>query len=775
MNSTIASKRSVPLATVEYLLVILASSWRVCRRTARIARPCRFSLFAVLLGGAFLFTEQGREAVITLAQPSERTDIETQLPLIGPICSLFDFQTTFLTAVTLWALMCWYSARVLLMLRYELRDSNFNVRFTRAVIGWTPRLLGGAAYAFAAGAVFNAAESVTSPARYANTLFETAALCLLGGAIFLVFVIVRRRVFGEVPHNRRNLGQLPATTVILMAFLLSWAIALYVYFFVYAFLSFEACIYVHHPTVVALGCVAALVPFGSALIYATRHHRIPIFFIIFVAAALFTLSNENHDVRLATAPSGPTGSAASWLGGRLPLDKFSDAWVADRRRTLSATASVQPFVVVATAGGGLRAAYWTTHVLSTIQADDDAFRDQLVAISGVSGGSLGAAVFKATLRRETIASCFARLTPAGECGREALRSDFLSPIVASLMTQDLVQRLWFLPIFPDRAAALERAWERRWWDVTRTMLMSLPFHDLWYDQARPWPALLLNGTWTETGQRIITSNIRIDGEFAGAVDFFAVVGSDVPTSTAINNSARFPYVEPVGLLRFDCRRLPRGTAAQDRAATSTLPLGWPMLAGKCENKDRIRWGHIADGGYFSNFGATTAEEFLIWFSRYAAIRFRDGPRRIDLFPIVIQISSDPAIGTTTPDARNFAYEIASPIQTIFSTRSARGAFAADSLRRFVEKQLDGVHLHFRMCDLERTRPQRRNPPVGWMMDLQVLFDIQHVMTGDCGNGPLFSAVATCLKVTDNNSLDACRKHVWEAQIKQADILGRLAP
>ena len=54
---------------------------------------------------------------------------------------------------------------------------------------------------------------------------------------------------------------------------------------------------------------------------------------------------------------------------------------------------VHPLFIVATEGGGIRAAYWTATVLGTIQDADSSFADHVLAISGVSGGSLGAAVF----------------------------------------------------------------------------------------------------------------------------------------------------------------------------------------------------------------------------------------------------------------------------------------------------------------------------------------------------------------------------------------------
>ena len=69
-----------------------------------------------------------------------------------------------------------------------------------------------------------------------------------------------------------------------------------------------------------------------------------------------------------------------------------------------------PMLVVATAGGGIRAAYWTATVLERLEAD---FKDQggvrpyLFAISGVSGGSVGATAFDAAVIKRDENHCMA--------------------------------------------------------------------------------------------------------------------------------------------------------------------------------------------------------------------------------------------------------------------------------------------------------------------------------------------------------------------------------
>jgi heme exporter protein D len=92
-----------------------------------------------------------------------------------------------------------------------------------------------------------------------------------------------------------------------------------------------------------------------------------------------------------------------------------------------------PMLIVATAGGGIRAAYWTAAVLETIESELGAqggMRPYLFAISGVSGGSVGATAFDAALTIRDESQCRAG---ADGCpsATSFLTEDFLAPALAS--------------------------------------------------------------------------------------------------------------------------------------------------------------------------------------------------------------------------------------------------------------------------------------------------------------------------------------------------------
>jgi hypothetical protein len=263
-----------------------------------------------------------------------------------------------------------------------------------------------------------------------------------------------------------------------------------------------------------------------------------------------------------------------------------------------------PMVIVAAAGGGIRAAYWTAEILEKLEKDfgPDGVRPYLFAISGVSGGSVGAAAFEAAMAKRDENSGNAKVT-ADALATRYLSNDFLAPAIASMIFRDVPGG--FLPLdIADRGVALEWSFEDASDGVLRRPFLSL-FRTAGPDTGAPWwrPILLLNATHEETGNRIITSPVRIDRDvFVDAVDALNELKSDVRASTAAHNSARFLYVSPAGGLGSD-------------------------------------HGSVIDGGYFENYGALTALEI----GRAAEQALQDKGPGVRL--IYLLISSDPSLDT----------------------------------------------------------------------------------------------------------------------------------
>src|SRR5262245_27366663 len=161
---------------------------------------------------------------------------------------------------------------------------------------------------------------------------------------------------------------------------------------------------------------------------------------IAVAGILFGDLGTAHRVRrvgpVEKSPLPDVGSEfLRWLETRKNRDKYE----------------YYPVFIVAAQGGGLYAAYHTARVLAVLQDECPAFAQHVFAISGVSGGSLGAAVFASGARS---ISPEPTLEPCREPGSSAqfleytdrfLNRDFLSPLGFLAVIPNIAQRIAGLP------------------------------------------------------------------------------------------------------------------------------------------------------------------------------------------------------------------------------------------------------------------------------------------------------------------------------------------
>jgi hypothetical protein len=127
---------------------------------------------------------------------------------------------------------------------------------------------------------------------------------------------------------------------------------------------------------------------------------LPMTAMVVAGAVLLTMigSRDNHEVRTR---SGEIKLGDGRGGPRLSVESAFGSWYA-RAGTIwhdSNHTGPVPLVIVATAGGASRAAYWTARVLTRFEQRIPGFRNYLFAISSVSGGSLGAGTYRALFER----------------------------------------------------------------------------------------------------------------------------------------------------------------------------------------------------------------------------------------------------------------------------------------------------------------------------------------------------------------------------------------
>jgi len=468
------------------------------------------------------------------------------------------------------------------------------------------------------------------------------------------------------------------------------------------------------PFVILCLAAANAVLIGSATVVVGRVLRLPLVTIGLAFAVLFSRWNDNHLVALGEpAPARPSLAAyyARWL----------------EARAATAGHAPVPVVLVAASGGGLRAAYWTAHTLSVLSDSEPSFARSVFAISGVSGGSLGAAVYASLVKdrgHSPAGPCFATggRAPLTNCSHAVLGGDFLSPVLARLVATDFTQN--FLP-WPwrqlDRSRALEASWAEAYRRATGDTTFRAGFRDLWRSDTTDSsvPALLLNATHVETGRRVVASPFPVDGVLQDSYDLLAMVGADLRLASAVHNSARFTYVSPAGTL---------------------------------EDTSRSLMGHAVDGGYFENSGLATAADL------YQTLTNRQflaaASPRLDTIPqrfVVLYLCNDPSACeverselVASPVKPALVTDWAAPLRALLDTREARGSLARAEIASaaqaageasllFIELDVcaDTVFAPRSDSSSARQAAERvRAPPLGWVLSPSARYVIERSLGGN---------------------------------------------
>ncbi|WP_139809888.1 hypothetical protein [Sphingomonas azotifigens] len=322
-----------------------------------------------------------------------------------------------------------------------------------------------------------------------------------------------------------------------------------------------------------------VIPGVCVLMALTWRERFPWLSFFVLVALVVSIFNDNHQVRLldVARPTRPT------------IEQAYRQWALQFRPS-PGQKMTQPIILVSAAGGASRAALWTTAVLNGLVGDgassDADIARRIFAITAVSGGSLGAVEYVASLKAADGTPYRAALS------KGHASTDFLAPAIGGMLYTDFLQRFLPFPLFRDRAWSIERGFEDGWDRQCRLLaiqgncvgMLNAPFLDLWKGGSGWRPNLLLVGAIQEDGHRIVTSNITWTTESSGSedpprpvlpdtYDFHDVMDREVRASTAVMNSARFSWVSPAGTL-------------------------------KVKRSDRVA-GHVIDGGYVEASGVET--------------------------------------------------------------------------------------------------------------------------------------------------------------------------
>ncbi len=681
----------------------LTCIWDVFQDIGNVLKYVRLSLLVTLLAGlALLFTDQGRDILLVHAEQPLR-------------------HFAFYPAALFWAANAWYWARMTLsygaLIPWDESCTHPYLGGRLARLRWlvdnVPRLIGAGALLLVALSQAKAAYSAGVGGSEQIRLLVFSGGSFAGAMFFYVFVAKIRRpmsqslasylsrvsgqhqIWGWLLTSSRPKYKATASVKELPGFVKNSFVVLTAALVVlFAIICMKPAVSMAMgPEVVFLIGVSLWIAPGTWLLFVSKRGDFPVLSLLIVLAMIFSFFNDNHAVRLSQ------DELISRSAGRTTISQAVNDW---RQAWFDRDVRHPKLVIVATAGGGSRAAYWTASVLGTIQDLHPDFDKQLFAVSGVSGGSVGSMVYRGLLNAlpDVDATCERQgegTYPYSHCAREVLGQDFLSVTLAAMLFPDLIQRFLPVGVFPDRGEALERAWESAWQATIgknpyRNALAE-DFLSVWRNRPAT-PALFFNGTSVATGKRIVTSNIDLPDNIPDTYDFFDEWQINIPFSTAANNSARFPIVAPAG-------RLP-------------------------ERKGTCRIDRIVDGGYFENFGAATALDLI---EVLDGLYCDDVAASCNLDLVVIQISSDPqyqgvkrpAVSTTVSDQSvlqtaspaSFAAELRSPIEALLNARTARGVLAAQLLHDNVANRFGGS---YRFIEFRLDIPDNKSePPLGWVL------------------------------------------------------------
>lgn len=542
----------------------------------RVLWLCFFPVFTVVVGnGVLLGVAQAREAL-----QARHGD------------GLLETQDLWLVLAHLfWIGMAWYTARLLLDRRFTPDTTGLCVdrHFSRWLTMWLPR-----------GLVLLGGLPIALLLTFSRGMHGVGAVLTLITLLFFRFVVLRRQWLDQLGRSQRlrrmagvvrgwqwaldqrrsvasNDGRSIAMAPHTYGFVGLWAVTSLALLLAILFGMEAVARPLGAPALLLMALASWTLCGGLALTYLPKSLGHPAWTWLPALACLLSAPfNDNH----------PVAQQAGTVNASLPaLDTAFGHWLQQRADPTA------PVLFVASAGGASRAAYWATSSLGLLE--DEArragkrFAGDIFLISGISGGSLGAATFVATLDA----------TPPGEPsirrqGNCFTGQDHLSTVLGFMLYPDLVQRLLPLRIDPfDRSRGLEEVWARDWvadWPTDRGQDCHHAAR-----QGNPWtepftalharstpqtalPLLSLGTTALQQAKQVFQADFQMPA--TTGVNLLAepqLAAARLTLAQAVHNSARFPYVSPAG------RVLTSGAASAPGSV----------------------WDRLGDGGYVEASGA----------------------------------------------------------------------------------------------------------------------------------------------------------------------------
>jgi hypothetical protein len=405
----------------------------------------------------------------------------------------------------------------------------------------------------------------------------------------------------------------------------------------------------------------------------------PVLSVILAIGVLGGIIDANSLLHVARGPVNTTTHPPG-ASGMTFLEEL-DAWLADKKDAATcavpaddASLRVQPLILVAAAGGGIRAAWWAEHAMAKF-ADTTCGRRDVFAVSSVSGGSVGMAILDS---EQPVSGSYPDAAASADITRIA-GPDALAAALDGLLLHDTIAGFTGLDLpaaqlpagrpFADRAGLMESTWSNEDLMLKKSFPLQNP--------ALNW-RLLFNSTTVGSGCRAIiadralpagpdaaylppqpspvTCDLQTSVIGGGSYDFFARLACQrgIAAVTAAMLSARFPFVTPSGVV----------TGCDSRGA--------PV-------------GQFVDGGYVDSSGLMTIADLMPSITgdlravnaRALARAQRSGQPATVVVPLVMYLGNSPRPVAVPARVPPLAQEPSIPLST--SSAASANLLTSDTL------------------------------------------------------------------------------------------------
>ena len=361
---------------------------------------------------------------------------------------------------------------------------------------------------------------------------------------------------------------------------------------------------------------------------------------------------------------GDEEALEAWLAGMWATPPPGAPWRAPDEAPPEAArrceAGAKPrLALVATSGGGIRAAAWTAHVLSRLQGPQGVpgFHRYVRLVTGASGGMVGAGTWVAGLGPDGL--------PDPAVLPEMMERDSLSAAAIALL----------LPFGEDRGRALERVWVEN----TRGLL-GRSFEALRPGEAAGWlPSLVYSPMLVEDGRRLLVSNLDLSRLTASEASLLTVEHGGDARPAGPRSRLSLSGVQLFQLFPHTQSRFAVATAAR---MSASFPYMSPASTLPTEPSVRV-----VDAGYYDNYGVDLA---VMWLHAH-----REWIHACTSGVVLIQIRDHLGNGqrTTLPTGWEELPRgggLTSPVEAVLRARESSMSFRNDELLSLVQDELNAT-------------------------------------------------------------------------------------